>query len=530
MKKQFPIPAVAFIVICTMVVTTHTAMAQNCSSPPTGSYGPAWARQYQSWCEACNGKFSMSGGNPSCTPGPNWGGRGGSSSGGAAAGLAQPFYNLGYNFGQSLGKALFGDPQEEARKRAEQQMQTAEQAQAAEAARQMAEVEARIRAAEEAHKKQETFDRLSTQIQLSEGFDGQKSDGPALMLGDSDSGLRPQGTSFFGTGGGAGGSSAGVNNDSRVVDLRPRQGYSATTAAAPGDNLALIMGDPNEASRQAPITDSKVVDLRDKKAPYVVDPNVVKGRTNTQGAQARMQADAVISGIYAQAKRLGWSAKKLERLDKALNGLDLADDSIVTGTQINEAWQNIFARAQDRKLAQEASRGEGTRMPGAGKQTRYNDCTIFALANAAGLPYGVVAARAAEIIREGEWRSAEDRANPQKAIEKGGLIGGEVIMEAEAFGRAEVVPPSGFASMLKEGRPVLVNVAHNTGSSLVGHEVVLTKAFLHGGETWYEMMDANDGPLQRRYLSDKELNTLILENGVAFSPEPGTVPKLLRKK
>ncbi len=63
-----------------------------------------------------------------------------------------------------------------------------------------------------------------------------------------------------------------------------------------------------------------------------------------------------------------------------------------------------------------------------------------------------------------------------------------------------------------------MNVAHNTGSSLVGHEVVLTKAFLHGGETWYEMMDSNDGPLQRRYLSDKE-----------FGYE-ATVPKLLRKK
>jgi hypothetical protein len=477
----------------------------------------------------------MSGGNPSCTPGADWGGRGGSSSGGggggaAAAGLAQPFYNLGYNIGQSIGKALFGDPQEEARKRAQQQMQAAEEAQAAEAARQRAEVEARMRAAEEAHKRQEQYDRLSSQIQLSESFDGQKSDGPALMLGDSDSGLRPQGTSFFGTGGGAGGSTADANNDSRVVDLRPRQGYSATAAAPPGDNLALIIGDPNEAPRQAPVTDSKVVDLREKKAPYPVDPDTVKGTTKAEGSQARMQADAVISGIYAQAKSLGWSAKKLERLDKALRGLDLDDDSIVTGTQINEAWQNILARAQDRKLAQEASQGEGTRMPGAGKQTRYNDCTIFALANAAGLPYGVVAARAAEIIREGEWRSAEDRANPQKAIEKGGLVGGEVIMAAEAFGRAEVVPPSGFARTLEEGRPVLVNVAHNTGSSLVGHEVVLTKAFLHGGETWYEMMDSNDGPLQRRYLSDKELNTLILENGVAFSPEPGTVPKLLRKK
>jgi len=48
--------------------------AQNCSSPPTGSYGPAWAKAYKKWCEDdCCGVFSMSGGNPSCTPGPRWG-------------------------------------------------------------------------------------------------------------------------------------------------------------------------------------------------------------------------------------------------------------------------------------------------------------------------------------------------------------------------------------------------------------------------------------------------------------------------
>jgi hypothetical protein len=61
-----------------------------------------------------------------------------------------------------------------------------------------------------------------------------------------------------------------------------------------------------------------------------------------------------------------------------------------------------------------------------------------------------------------------------------------------------------------------------------GHEVVLTKVFAHGGENWYEMIDSNQGPQRRLYLSARELNTILQENGVAYRPEPGTVPKLFR--
>jgi len=86
MKKQYLMSAVAFMVICTMVALHPDSMAQNCSSPPTGSYGPAWARQYQAWCVACNGSFSMAGGNPSCTPGPKWGGKQSYSGGGGVKG------------------------------------------------------------------------------------------------------------------------------------------------------------------------------------------------------------------------------------------------------------------------------------------------------------------------------------------------------------------------------------------------------------------------------------------------------------
>jgi hypothetical protein len=434
--------------------------------------------------------------------------------------LAQPFYNLGYSIGQSIGKALFGDPAEEQRKRMEEALRAQENARAAEIARQQAEAREAIRKAEEEHKRQEQYDRLSSQLQLSEGFDGQRT-GPALMLGDSDDSLRPRGTAFFGMGGGAGGSATGTN-DSKVVDLRQRQGYSAAAAAPakPADTLPLIMGDPNEKPSPAPHTDPNVVDFRDKKAPYIVDPKVMKGETEL-GRPERMRGDAVISGINTLAKRLEWNADKLIRLDKALNNLSL-DSSVTRETQVGRVWQDIKARSEDRDIAQEASRGEGPGyFPGAGTQTPgHQDCAIFALANAAQLPYGVVAARACELIRDGEWRSAAERANPQKTIEEIGLNGGEVIMLAEAFGKAEVVSPVDFARTLKNGRPVLVNLA--------GHEVVLTKTFLHGKETWYEMMDSYQGPMQRLYMSDKELNSLLKEKGVSFRPERGTVPKLLR--
>ena len=67
----------------------------------------------------------------------------------------------------------------------------------------------------------------------------------------------------------------------------------------------------------------------------------------------------------------------------------------------------------------------------------------------------------------------------------------------------------------------MVNVVPQSGDFKDGHEVVLTKAFQHGGETWYEMMDSNQGPLRRLYLSAKQLNTMLQENGVAYRHRPG---------
>ncbi len=110
-----------FLVPAFCLMFSSISFAQNCSSPPTGSYGPAWAREYQAWCERCGGRFSMSGGNPSCTPGANWGGRERASSP-VSSGVGGAAYQLGNQLGEAIGKSLFGDPQE-AQDRAVQQQQ-----------------------------------------------------------------------------------------------------------------------------------------------------------------------------------------------------------------------------------------------------------------------------------------------------------------------------------------------------------------------------------------------------------------------
>lgn len=238
-----------------------------------------------------------------------------------------------------------------------------------------------------------------------------------------------------------------------------------------------------------------------------------------------------IKPMNALAKRLGWSVDEQARLDKALNKLGFDSEASLTNEQARRTWKDILARGQAEEFARAASKGDGPGFPApsAGEQTFNKDCAIFALANAAGLPYGVVAARATKFLREGEWRPASERADPQAAIERRGLIGGEVIMLAEAFGQVEVVSTASFVKTLKEGRPIMVNVVPNGRDvRAAGHAVVLTKAFKHGGETWYEIMDSNQGALRRLYISTKELNTVLKENGVAYRPETKTTPRLLR--
>ncbi len=232
----------------------------------------------------------------------------------------------------------------------------------------------------------------------------------------------------------------------------------------------------------------------------------------------------IIASMVSLARRQSWQRDELDRLQRALERLDFDGDPDAGPIQIRAAWQDILGRGENEEVVRAAQGGGGLGVPGAGTQTSFNDCAVFALANAAGLPYGVVAARATKLMSDGEWRSPADRANPQRAIEQQGLIGGEVVMLAEAFGQVEVVNSTDVVRILTDGRPILLNVLSVAGRG--GHQVVLTKTFRHRGEVWYVMMDSNQGPLRRLFLTARELATMQHENGVVYRPEPGTTPIL----
>ncbi len=242
-----------------------------------------------------------------------------------------------------------------------------------------------------------------------------------------------------------------------------------------------------------------------------------------QAFNAEVEDIRTAIAMNAYAKRMQWEENKRARLETALNALHADGDDNATDVDIRQAWRDISSREGQADLLRAASRGDGPKIVWSGRQS-HEDCAVFALASAAGLPYSVAATRAAELIRQGEWRGAEERAHPQQAIENKGLNGGEVVLLAEDFGSAEVVPRTDFAKTLKSGRPVLIGVVPADGDLSRGHEVVLSKTFQQGGGTWFEMMDSNhDHPL---YLSNKELGVILLERGVAYHPEKRTVPKL----
>lgn len=196
------------------------AFAVNCNSPPTG-YSGSYAREYQAWCQACCGTFSMSGGNPTCNPGTNWGCKGQQGSTGALPGIYNGYYQLGYQLGQSIGKAIFGDPQEEARKQAQalqqnrQMMQSLDQM-GREQARD--EDERRLNAMREARllderNREDTLSSLKG-IPRQETLSGLQ----GIPQGDGELVLKP-GTDFFSVPGNPA-SSPPPPPDSSVVDLR----------------------------------------------------------------------------------------------------------------------------------------------------------------------------------------------------------------------------------------------------------------------------------------------------------------------
>ncbi|MEI7612647.1 MAG: hypothetical protein WCK63_07040 [Betaproteobacteria bacterium] len=229
-------------------------------------------------------------------------------------------------------------------------------------------------------------------------------------------------------------------------------------------------------------------------------------------------------GITILAKRLRWSAEKQARLEKALKDLGVDGLKSISEENVRSGWSAIWENADNAGLARVAD-ATGPRIPTV-SQKEGNDCAIAALATASKLPYDDVAARAKDLIRQGEWRHQAVRDDPQEALRKG-LNGGEVVLLAESLGRAEVIPSSRFEATLKDGRPVMLNVAiiANKPAFPVGeptafgdHQIVLTKTFRYQGKTWFEMADSRY-PDNRFFVSPEKLNLILQEKGVAFGQD-----------
>ncbi len=533
-----------YALVAMLAIAPTAARAASCGGEPSVSSASSF-QTWKRWC-SCMGGTSASNFNDAQRQGgcrlPSGSSSSSSTTPGGSIGTI-----IGTEIGKELGKALFGDPEADARRKAQAELRAEEQR----------------RAAEEANRKlEEQKNRLLGGMMGVDdsqplGLMGVES-GPGLsLMTDSASAITPPTKAVSPAGKksssytkgfehasqcisqNAGSACAGVTANQQqacVADYRGgydsgsikrklvlQEAYQAGQGAAARGELANAASDPRALG---PCRTDWIMAYNNghfgakSQSPPVITLAVA---AVTKGDP---EVTRIINEMNALAKRLGWSAEEQGRLATALNRLGADGTQGVTDVQIRRAWQDVLVRDQDGDIARKAAEGDGPGFPGAGKQTGYQDCTIFALANASGLPYSVVAARANKLIGEGEWRDAAVRANPQKVIEQKGLIGGEVVMLAEAFGQAEVVPSSAFAKTLKEGRPVMVNVVPQSGNVEGAHEVVLTKAFQHGGETWYEMMDSNQGAQRRLYLSSKELNTMLQENGVAFRPDPRTTPKL----
>jgi hypothetical protein len=280
-------------------------------------------------------------------------------------------------------------------------------------------------------------------------------------------------------------------------------------------------------------TDDEYAALQKRRAKYVADVKTYHAELDrVVGASAVPGMPAfivdIIHGHRKLAASLGWSHEKQACLAIGLNRLGFDANHVYDANAASQAWHSMEARGEDAQLAAAARAMGGMKLTGSGTQTNHQDCVVFALATATGRPYGVVAAQAAFLIRNGEWRAQALRADPQQTIEADGLSGGEAVMLAENFGRARVVEPAAFERSLASGETLVVAISPSAGRTDHGHEVVLASAFRHGGRTWFEIVDSSKGPLTRRFASQAELDAMLIENGVAFRPDPGRTPALLR--
>jgi hypothetical protein len=244
--------------------------------------------------------------------------------------------------------------------------------------------------------------------------------------------------------------------------------------------------------------------------------------------RAELERIRVIQAMTAHLAQLTtWAAKEKQRALAALEQLDADGDGKSGPVRIEVTWERIIARQPSAALLALAARDGGPGFPGAGTQSG-QDCAVFALANASGTPYGAVAAMATGLLRDAAWRSAAARADPAGTITRVGLIGGEVVLLAEALGQATVVRSTDFESQLRAGHRILINTFPASGDLESGHEVVLTKTMELDGETWFALMDSNQPPNKFLYLTKAELMVILKETGVMFQSDEKSTPRLLR--
>lgn len=244
--------------------------------------------------------------------------------------------------------------------------------------------------------------------------------------------------------------------------------------------------------------------------------------------KAELERIRVIKAMTAHLAQLTtWDDKEKQRAVTALEKLDADGDGKSGSVWIKTTWAHIIARQPSAQLLALAARDGGPGFPGAGTQSG-QDCAVFALANASGSPYGVVAAMATGLLRDATWRSAAARADPAGTITRVGLIGGEVVLLAEALGQATVVHSADFENQLRAGNRILINTFPASGDLESGHEVVLTKTMELNGETWFALMDSNQPPNKFLYLTKPELMVILKETGVMFQPDEKRTPRLLR--
>lgn len=242
----------------------------------------------------------------------------------------------------------------------------------------------------------------------------------------------------------------------------------------------------------------------------------------------------IVEGMDRLTAKRGWSEKERANLLKYFQDavtMDIGSAELekkrANPKVIRDIWWEIQSRDDWSQLIARPIPAKGVNLYRETWKQTGNTCTLYALAAASGRSYWEVLAAARGLLTEAEWRTDAERADPEKTIRDVGLNGMELAYIAETFGRARTVPLSEFAKAIAAGQPLMVHVTPSSGNVAHGHQVILSRTFEKDGQVWFEMIDSNQAKLwQRRYVNQDELNIIIKENGLAFSPDPKPVAKM----